>query len=117
MAKKIVLKLITPILCIGVLLVILSAAINAPSAYSDIPKLNCNCPPGFKLNDKNECIAQNLYMQYGTNNDSGVGGLKSVLPKVRDGFSPQQIDFREISFFRSYFVWRRKYFLCKLPRP
>lgn len=99
MTKKNVLKLITPIFCIGVLLVILSAAINAPSAYSDIPKLNCNCPPGFKLNDKNECIAQNLYMQYGTNNDSGVGGLKSVLPEIRDGFSPQQIDLGRYLFF------------------
>ena len=99
MTKKNVLKLILPITGIGILLLIFSSAINAPSPYSDISKLNCNCPPGFKLNENNECIAQNLYMQYGSNNGSGVGGLRSVLPKVRDGFSPQQIDLGRYLFF------------------
>ena len=99
MTNKNTLKLVLSILCIGILLAISSAAINAPSSYSNIPKLNSNCPPGFKLNDNNECIAQNLYMQYGTNNSSGVGGLKSILPKVRDGFSPQQIDLGRYLFF------------------
>ncbi|GAA3562968.1 cytochrome c peroxidase [Snuella lapsa] len=80
------------------LLTVLIAA-NKVSHTHYVPKLNCNCPPGFKLNDKNECIAQNLYMAYSTNNDPGVGGLKTALPKVRDGFSPQQIDLGRYLFF------------------
>jgi len=36
---------------------------NVSTAYTDKPLLNCNCPPGFKLNENNECIAQNLYLQ------------------------------------------------------
>ncbi|MCK4562619.1 MAG: c-type cytochrome, partial [Flavobacteriaceae bacterium] len=31
--------------------------------------------------------------------DKGVGGLKTALPKVRDGFSPQQIDLGRYLFF------------------
>ncbi|ETN94839.1 cytochrome-c peroxidase [Zhouia amylolytica] len=69
------------------------------SAYYKVPQLNCDCPPGFKLNENNECIAQNLYMAYTTENDHGVGGLKTALPKVRDGFSPQQIDLGRYLFF------------------
>ncbi len=62
-------------------------------------KLNPNCPPGFKRNDKNECIAQNLYMQYDSPNNKGVGGLQTGLPEMRDGFSPQQIDLGRYLFF------------------
>ncbi|MCQ0111019.1 c-type cytochrome [Zhouia sp. CL16] len=72
---------------------------NKDSVYYKVPQLNCDCPPGFKLNENNECIAQNLYMAYTTENDHGVGGLKTALPKVRDGFSPQQIDLGRYLFF------------------
>ncbi len=61
--------------------------------------LNPNCPPGFKLNDQNECIAQNLYMQYDSPNNKGVGGLQTGLPGIRDGFSPQEIDLGRYLFF------------------
>jgi len=57
------------------------------------------CPPGFQLNEKNECISQNLYLQYKSLENIGVGGLKTALPKVRDGFSPQQIDLGRYLFF------------------
>ncbi|MGI9531238.1 cytochrome-c peroxidase [Lutimonas sp.] len=57
------------------------------------------CPPGFLLNEKNQCIAKNLYQQYESLQDVGVGGLKSALPAVRDGFSPQQIDLGRYLFF------------------
>lgn len=67
--------------------------------YKVIPKLNTNCPPGFKKNADNECIAQNLYMQYDSPHDTGVGGLQSGLPEVRDGFSPQEIDLGRYLFF------------------
>ncbi len=65
----------------------------------NIPTLNSNCPPGFRLNEKNECIAQNLYGQYNSPNNKGVGGLKTALPEARDGFSPQEIDLGRYLFF------------------
>jgi cytochrome c peroxidase len=61
--------------------------------------LNASCPPGFKLNEKNECKAQNLYMQYDSPNNVGVGGLQTGLPEIRDGFSPQEIDLGRYLFF------------------
>jgi len=70
-----------------------------PTAYYPVPLLKSTCPPGFKLNANNECIARNLYSQYATANKAGVGGLKSALPEIRDGFSPQQIDLGRYLFF------------------
>lgn len=67
--------------------------------YENVPKLNTNCPPGFKRNANNECIAQNLYMQYDSPNNKGVGGLRTGLPEIRDGFSPQEIDLGRYLFF------------------
>ncbi|MCP4124825.1 MAG: cytochrome-c peroxidase [Bacteroidetes bacterium] len=57
------------------------------------------CPPGFELNDDNRCISLSLYQQYSSPHNSGVGGLKTALPQVRDGFSPQQIDLGRYLFF------------------
>ena len=57
------------------------------------------CPPGFQLNDDNQCLSRNLYMQYESLENKGVGGLKTSLPEVRDGFSPQQIDLGRYLFF------------------
>ncbi|WP_240484977.1 cytochrome-c peroxidase [Arenibacter latericius] len=70
-----------------------------PPTYYDVPQLSSTCPPGFKLNERNECISQNLYKLYTTDNDPGVGGLKTALPEVRDGFSPQEIDLGRYLFF------------------
>ena len=67
--------------------------------YEKIPKLNTNCPPGFKKSADNKCIAQNLYLQYNSANNVGVGGLQTGLPKIRDGFSPQEIDLGRHLFF------------------
>lgn len=61
--------------------------------------LNSHCPPGFELNENNECINRNLYQMYNSSNDKGVGGLQTGLPKNRDGFSPQQIDLGRYLFF------------------
>jgi len=59
------------------------------------------CPPGFELTDDNQCKLRTPYQQYesGKGDDAGVGGLKSALPKVRDGFTPQQIDLGRYLFF------------------
>ena len=72
---------------------------NNKEVYSNITKLSCDCPPGFKLTKNNECITRNLYQQYTTNDDPGVGGLKTALPAVREGFSPQEIDLGRYLFF------------------
>ena len=76
---------------------------DTPSNYSIIEKPEielCNtCPPGFVLNKNNQCISRNLYLQYNSLENKGVGGLKTALPKVRDGFSPQQIDLGRYLFF------------------
>jgi cytochrome c peroxidase len=62
----------------------------------------CNsCPPGFELTDDNQCRLRTPYQQYesGKGDDPGVGGLKTALPQVRDGFTPQQIDLGRYLFF------------------
>jgi cytochrome c peroxidase len=62
----------------------------------------CNtCPPGFELTDENLCRLVSLYRQYENidGNNPGVGGLKTALPEVRDGFTPQQIDLGRYLFF------------------
>jgi cytochrome c peroxidase len=61
--------------------------------------LNNHCPPGFELDENNRCINRNLYQQYESLENAGVGGLKTALPKIRDGFSPQQIDLGRYLFF------------------
>ncbi len=72
---------------------------NKSDTYTDLAQLNCHCPPGFKLNEDNKCISQNLYLQYDSPNNIGVGGLQTGLPKVRDGFTPQEIDLGRYLFF------------------
>lgn len=59
------------------------------------------CPPGFELTEGNTCKLRTLYQQYesGKGNERGVGGLKTALPAVRDGFTPQQIDLGRYLFF------------------
>lgn len=57
------------------------------------------CPPGFELTDSNVCELHTLYDGYDSLNDAGVGGLKTALPRARDGFSPQQIDLGHNLFF------------------
>ena len=96
--KDIILKSsISGILLVFLLLLFLPG--NPTTNYESVPKLNSNCPPGFKRNADNECIAQNLYMQYDSPNNIGVGGLQTGLPEIRDGFSPQEIDLGRYLFF------------------
>lgn len=57
------------------------------------------CPPGFELTDEGICQLRSLYQQYASLSDQGVGGLKTALPEVRDGFTPQQIDLGRYLFF------------------
>lgn len=74
---------------------------NYEAVVSNSIELLDTCPPGFQLNENNECVSRNLYLQYEYDSiaSTGVGGLKSALPEIRDGFSPQQIDLGRYLFF------------------
>ena len=61
--------------------------------------LKSTCPPGFELTEDGVCKLRSLYQQYESLENQGVGGLKTALPKVRDGFTPQQIDLGRYLFF------------------
>ncbi|MCW8875892.1 MAG: c-type cytochrome [Kangiellaceae bacterium] len=72
-----------------------SIEINSPATEI---KLRDYCPPSFELVE-NRCELRSLYQQYDSLHNKGVGGLKTALPPVRDGFSPQQIDLGRYLFF------------------
>ncbi len=97
--KSIILKSSVSGVLITLILLAISSKNNSADSYEIISKLNNHCPPGFKLNENNKCIAQNLYMQYDSPNNKGVGGLRTGLPEIRDGFSPQEIDLGRYLFF------------------
>ena len=61
-------------------------------------RLNDVCPAGFELRDDG-CYLLSLYRGYGSLQESGVGGLKTGLPSLREGFRPQQIDLGRLLFF------------------
>jgi len=70
------------------------------SAWADSRiELRDYCPPGFELTRNNACKLHTLYENYDSLANAGVGGLKTALPRVRDGFSPQQIDLGRYLFF------------------
>jgi cytochrome c peroxidase len=60
--------------------------------------LSERCPPGFELS-QGRCELRNLYQMYSSLEDAGVGGLKTGLPRWRDGFTPQQTDLGRYLFF------------------
>lgn len=79
-------------------MVLFTNDISAASANSSNIKLSSICPPSFvKIN--NTCKLQTHYLQYASLQNAGVGGLKTGLPKYRDGFSPEQIDLGRYLFF------------------
>lgn len=61
--------------------------------------LSESCPPGFELTEDGVCRLRSIYQQYKSLGNTGVGGLKTALPEVRDGFTPQQIDLGRYLFF------------------
>ena len=96
--SRVILKVIVSGSILGILLLVFFSG-QRTAAYHSVPLLKSTCPPGFKLNSNNECIAKNLYNQYAITNKAGVGGLKSALPEIRDGFSPKEIDLGRYLFF------------------
>lgn len=77
----------------------LSVAASAVPSYEEVITLSASCPPGFQKVAEGTCVLRSLYENYASLEDQGVGGLKTGLPPVRDGFSPGQIDLGRYLFF------------------
>lgn len=78
-----------------VVVLLLAAFANA----DDEPwQLNSLCPPSFEK-VAGRCQFRSLYLQYDSLQNAGVGGLKTALPDIRDGFTPEQIDLGRLLFF------------------
>ncbi len=88
------------ILLCGIITTLTWMNFSSRESSSEI-KLCSSCPPGFELTENNQCKLRSLYQLYesGNGNEPGVGGLKTALPEVRDGFTPQQIDLGRYLFF------------------
>jgi len=61
--------------------------------------LSTRCPASFTENAEGGCILRNRYRQYRSLQNQGVGGLKTGLPSLREGFTPAQIDLGRYLFF------------------
>lgn len=66
--------------------------------------LSGRCPPGFALEGDESsaggfCRLRSLYQMYTSLEGKGVGGLKTGLPPLRDGFPPEIIDLGRYLFF------------------
>ena len=66
---------------------------EAPLTLSDI------CPAGFAPDAAGDCRLVTLYRDYPSLQDHGMGGLKIGLPRIRDGFTPKEIDLGRYLFF------------------
>lgn len=60
--------------------------------------LSHQCPASFENRDGG-CRLRTTYQRYASLHDAGVGGLRTGLPPLRDGFSPEQIDLGRYLFF------------------
>ena len=75
-----------------------STLADEPTLPSTAMTLSDTCPASFELIDGG-CYLRNHYRKYRSLRDAGVGGLKTGLPPLREGFSPQQIDLGRYLFF------------------
>ena len=73
-------------------------ALKGESAASIDFQLTNICPASFELQDGG-CVLRSRYKDYRSLRDAGVGGLKTGLPPLREGFTPQQIDLGRYLFF------------------
>ena len=83
---------------------LLLASLAAPvTAHEEVVarpefQLTDTCPASFELQEGG-CVLRNRYREYQSLRDAGVGGLKTGLPALREGFTPQQIDLGRYLFF------------------
>lgn len=76
-----------------------AASVAAEPTAGQIWQLAQHCPAGFVADEEQRCRLRSLYRAYPSLQGVGVGGLKTGLPPLRDGFSPQQIDLGRLLFF------------------
>ena len=62
-------------------------------------ELSTHCPPALRLDESGRCRLYSQYLNYRSLYDRGVGGLRTGLPAVRDGFTPAQIGLGRYLFF------------------
>ena len=77
----------------------LSASADTDSSASEFFQLSRTCPASFELREEGGCYLRNRYRSYASLRDAGVGGLKSGLPPLREGFTAEQIDLGRYLFF------------------
>jgi cytochrome c peroxidase len=73
-----------------------SALAAAPVAAAIV--LSTQCPASFE-NRAGLCTLASQYRHYESLKGAGVGGLRTGLPPLREGFTPQQIDLGRYLFF------------------
>ena len=85
----------------GAFLFLLATVVHAVTAQGaeEAWTLDERCPAGFAPDADNRCRLVSLYREYPSLQGRGMGGLKIGLPKVRDGFTAQQIDLGRLLFF------------------
>jgi len=76
---------------------IYAALICAP-AQAGSWRLSDQCPASFEKRES-RCFLRSNYQQYASLTGAGVGGLKTGLPPLREGFTPQLIDLGRYLFF------------------
>lgn len=92
---------LVPALLLVLVLALPPAAIAAGGPADDASpwSLSDRCPAGFAPDAESRCRLISLYREYPSLQQRGMGGLKIGLPRVRDGFTPQQIDLGRLLFF------------------
>ena len=90
----------TPLACFALLLVgRTSQAATSKDANSAAFVLSSTCPASFIADEHGGCRLISLYQAYESPHGIGVGGLKTGLPTLRDGFTAEQIDLGRYLFF------------------
>jgi cytochrome c peroxidase len=77
---------------------LMTCVVSMPLVAASEWTLTDVCPAGFHGRDGG-CYLQSFYSGYRSLQDSGVGGLKTGLPPLREGFGAQEIDLGRLLFF------------------
>lgn len=83
--------------CSVALASLLIAGISTADA-GDAFVLSETCPAGFELRD-GACYLDSPYRDYPSLQNAGVGGLKTGIAFLREGFTPREIDLGRLLFF------------------
>ncbi|PRC91865.1 cytochrome-c peroxidase [Solimicrobium silvestre] len=81
-----------------ILLVILTLATGSENVWAGEITLSTQCPASFEK-QAGHCKLRSIYTDYASLQSAGVGGLKTGLPPLREGFSAEQMDLGRYLFF------------------